>query len=56
MRFLTERLLRNIRREDGQALAEYGLIMVFIAIACVLALAALGVAIAGAYDGITGAF
>jgi Flp pilus assembly pilin Flp len=35
------------RREDGQALAEYSLILAFVAMACILALAALGVAIAG---------
>ena len=45
-----------MNREDGQALAEYALILAFIAIVCVLAVTLLGVAISGALSGITGAF
>jgi pilus assembly protein Flp/PilA len=32
----------RLRREEGQALVEYGLILTFIAVACVLALTTLG--------------
>ncbi len=52
LNLITERF----NREDGQALAEYALILAFIAIVCVLALTALGLAISGAFTGITGAF
>ena len=38
------------KREDGQALGEYALILTFIAMAAVLALTALGVAIPGFWE------
>jgi pilus assembly protein Flp/PilA len=38
------RLYAWFEREKGQALAEYGLILALIAVVCVLALTALGVA------------
>jgi pilus assembly protein Flp/PilA len=41
------RFVTRFEREDGQALAEYGLILALIAVAAILALTALGVAIAG---------
>ncbi len=37
-------------REGGQALAEYSLILAFIAAACVVALGFLGLALAGQLD------
>ncbi len=37
----------RFEREDGQALAEYGLLLALIAIVCVLAVTALGLAISG---------
>ncbi len=44
-------LSRNFRRatanEDGQGLAEYALILTFVAAACVIALSSLGTAIQG---------
>ncbi len=40
---------------DGQALAEYGLLLALIAVACLVALTALGLAIAGQMGSITGA-
>ena len=40
-------------REDGQGLAEYGLILALIAVACILALEALGGGIAGTLGSIT---
>jgi Flp pilus assembly pilin Flp len=43
-------------KEEGQALAEYGLILAFIAAACVLALGALGLALAGQLDAVTAVF
>jgi Flp pilus assembly pilin Flp len=43
-------------KEKGQALAEYGLILAFIAAACVLALGALGLALAGQLDAVTAVF
>jgi pilus assembly protein Flp/PilA len=41
------RFVARLEREEGQALAEYGLILALIAVAAILALTALGVAIAG---------
>ena len=41
-------------REDGQALAEYGLLLALIAVVCILALTALGLAISGTLGSITG--
>jgi pilus assembly protein Flp/PilA len=53
---ILDRIIKRFDREDGQALAEYGLILAFIAIVCVLALTALGVAVSGVLGGVTGAF
>jgi len=39
--------------EEGQGLAEYGLILALIAVACILALTALGGGIAGTLGSIT---
>jgi Flp pilus assembly pilin Flp len=47
------KLVGGWHREDGQALAEYGLILTLIAVAAILALTALGLAIAGELDAIT---
>ena len=44
----------RFEREDGQALAEYGLLLALIAVACLVALTALGLAIAGALGSVTG--
>jgi Flp pilus assembly pilin Flp len=44
------------RGERGQALAEYSLVLAFIAAACVLALGALGLALAGHLDAFAAAF
>ena len=40
-------LAARFRKEEGQDLAEYSLILAFIAVACILALGALGLALAG---------
>ena len=44
----------RFQRQDGQALAEYGLLLALIAVVCILALTALGLAIAGTLSKITG--
>ena len=41
------RLVARFRSEEGQALAEYGLIIALIAVVCILTLTAVGVAISG---------
>jgi pilus assembly protein Flp/PilA len=41
------RLMARFRSEEGQALAEYGLILALIAAVCVLTLTAIGLAITG---------
>lgn len=53
---LMRRLTRRMSGGEGQALAEYALIVAFIALACVLALTALGLATSGSYTGIIGSF
>ncbi len=42
--------------EDGQALAEYGLLLALIAVVCIAALTALGLAISGTLGSLTGSF
>ena len=44
----------RIEREDGQALAEYGLLLALIAVVCIGALTVLGIAISGTLGSITG--
>ena len=41
------RLMARFRSEEGQALAEYGLILALIAAVCVLTLGTIGLAISG---------
>ena len=43
-------VLPQIKREDGQALGEYALVLTFVAMAAVLALTALGLAISGFWE------
>jgi Flp pilus assembly pilin Flp len=45
----------GLRREEGQTLAEYGLILALIAVASIIALGALGLAISGQLDVIVAA-
>jgi len=47
-------LVSRYQREDGQALAEYGLLLALIAVVCIVALTALGLAIAGTLSTLTG--
>jgi pilus assembly protein Flp/PilA len=49
----TTRLVARLRSEEGQALAEYGLILALIAAVSILALTAVGVAISGTVDRLT---
>jgi pilus assembly protein Flp/PilA len=45
----------RFEREEGQALAEYGLILALIAVFCLIALGALGAAVSGALDDVAAA-
>ena len=49
------RLVTRFEREDGQALAEYGLILALIAVVAIAALTTLGVAVSGTLDDIAAA-
>ena len=42
--------------QEGQALAEYAMILLFVAVACVAAATLLGVPIQGFYTGFNGSF
>ncbi len=46
-------IVARVQREAGQALAEYGLILALIAVACIVALGLLAVAISGTLGSIT---
>ena len=45
-----------IAEEDGQALAEYAMILLFVAVACVTAVTLLGIPIRGFYVALNGSF
>ena len=47
---------RIIDEEDGQTLAEYAMILLFVAVACVTAATLLGTSIVGFYNGFNGSF
>ena len=47
-------IVARVQREYGQALAEYGLILALIAVACIVALGLLAVAISGTLGSISG--
>ncbi len=46
-------LVARFRSEEGQALAEYGLILALIAVVAILAVTAVGVAVSGTLDRLT---
>jgi Flp pilus assembly pilin Flp len=48
--------IRRLREQDGQALAEFTLIVAFIAMVCIVAATALGGAIGVPYENFTSAF
>ncbi len=50
------RFVARFGREEGQGLAEYGLIIAFVAIALILALGALALALTGMLNAIIPAF
>jgi pilus assembly protein Flp/PilA len=52
MGFLYQWIKDNAKRQEGQAMAEYGLILALIAVVCILALTALGTGISGKLNGI----
>jgi pilus assembly protein Flp/PilA len=56
MTFINEMVLRLVARKDeeGQGLAEYGLVLALIAVVCIGALTALGTGISGTLGTITG--
>jgi Flp pilus assembly pilin Flp len=45
-----------IHGQEGQALAEYAMILLFVAVACVAAVTLLGVQVQGFYTGFNGSF
>ncbi len=49
-------VLHRLNAERGQALGEYSLILAFVAMACVVALGALGLALADPIDILTAVF
>jgi pilus assembly protein Flp/PilA len=49
-------IVARFDREDGQALAEYGLLLALIAVVCIGVLGILGLAIQGTLGSIAGAF
>jgi len=46
----------TIRGREGQTLAEYAMILLFVAVACVAAVTLLGMPIRGFYTGFNGSF
>ncbi len=58
--FMIQNLLTLIRaalhRENGQALAETTLVLAFIALVCILALTAIGLAVSGSLNDFAAAF
>jgi pilus assembly protein Flp/PilA len=46
------KVFAHFRREDGQALVEYGLIIALVALVCIAGLTALGVSINGLLNAI----
>ncbi len=48
-------LMGRFEREEGQGLAEYGLILALVSIAAIVALGIMAVAITGVFGDVTGA-
>ena len=49
------RIQARLQDEEGQALAEYGLILGLIAVVCIIALTGIGLAVSGQLDSVTSA-
>ncbi len=49
------RVVARLEPTEGQALAEYALVLAFVFVACIVALGFLGLAIAGELDVVTAA-
>lgn len=49
------KLLARFSDEDGQALAEYGLILGLIAVVCIIALTGIGLAVSGQLSSVSSA-
>lgn len=47
-------LINRIREEVGQAMAEFTLVLAFIALVCVIALTAIGMAVIGPFENFVG--
>jgi len=45
-----------VDEKEGQALAEYAMILLFVAVACVAVVSVLGTSIVGLYNGFNGSF
>jgi pilus assembly protein Flp/PilA len=45
-----------VRREEGAALAEYGLLLALIAVVCIVAITVLGQEISSVFSRVAGAF
>ena len=52
--FLSQWVKDNAKRQEGQAMAEYGLILALIAVVCIVALTALGLGVSGKFNDIAG--
>jgi pilus assembly protein Flp/PilA len=50
--FLIEWVKDNVKREEGQTMAEYGLILALVAVGCIVALGALAGGISGKLNSI----
>jgi pilus assembly protein Flp/PilA len=50
------RIKQFVRREEGAALAEYGLLLALIAVVCILAITVLGQEISSVFSNIAGKF
>ena len=56
MTTLLRRLMQRLASEEAQALAEYSLIIAFVAIVCIAAVTALGLAILGPFTDVLAGF
>ena len=54
--FLSQFLQDNWKREEGQTMAEYGLILALVAVVCLVALGAIGLAVSGKLSAVSDAF